>query len=183
MVRKVVCYIATSADGYIARPDGSFDWLTKKRGEGDAPDYGFKEFMASVDTVIWGRTTWDQVQGWAESDPTMSESRTKNYVFTSSPDAQPAKDGVVYTNEDVAPFMQRLRAQPGRDIWMMGGGKTIASFLDAGEIDEFIIHVMPVFLGQGIPLIAPLQRDVEMRLLRTKSYQDLVVMLHYEVIR
>jgi dihydrofolate reductase len=183
MPRKVICYIATSADGYIARPDGTYDWLEKERGTGERPDYGFPEFVATVDTVIWGRTTWDQVQGWLESDPNMSQSTTKNYVFTSRPEAQPPKQDVVYTNEPVKPFMERLRAEEGKDIWMMGGGKTIAAFLDAGEIDEFIIHVMPVFLGGGIPLIGPLRQDVEMKLLATKSYQDLVVMLHYRVLR
>ena len=184
MPRKVICYIATSADGYIARPDGSFDWLTKPRGGASGPnDYGFREFMAGIDTILWGRTTWDQVQGFAEEDATMKESKTTSYVFTSQPERQPAKPNVVYTNEPVKPFMERLRAAPGRDIWMMGGGKVIASFLDAGEIDEFIIHVMPVFIGAGIPLIAPLQRDVEMKLLATKSYQDLVVMHHYAVER
>ena len=180
--RKLICYIATSADGYIARPDGTFDWLTKPRGGATGPEhYGFREFAENIDTVIWGRTTWDQVQSYGAGDFGMGE--TRNFVFTSNPAAQPPRKDVVYTNEPVEPFMRRLRAEPGKDIWMMGGGKTIAAFLDAGEIDEFIIHVMPVFLGSGIPLIAPLQRDVEMKLIATKSYNDLVVMLHYQVVK
>ena len=182
MPRKVICYIAMSADGFIARPDGTFDWLTKPR-EPSAGDYGYAEFVRNIDTVIWGRTTWDQVQSFAESDPTISDAKTKNYVFTSKPDAQSAKPGVVYTNEAVAPFMERLRAEAGKDIWMMGGGRIIAAFLDAGEIDEFIVHVMPVYIGEGIPLIAPLQRDVEMKLQASKAYDNGVVMLHYVVAR
>jgi len=181
-MRKVICYIAMSADGFIARADGTFDWLTKPR-EPSAGDYGYAEFVKDIDAVIWGRTTWDQVQGFAESDPTISDAKTTNYVFTSHAASMPAKPGVVWLNEPVAPFMQRLRAEPGRNIWMMGGGKVIAAFLDANEIDEFIIHVMPVFIGEGIPLIAPLQRDVEMRLLASRSYENGVVMLHYAVPR
>ena len=179
--RKVVCYIATSADGYIARPDGTFDWLTKPRGSASGPnDYGFQEFVKTIDTVIWGRTTWEQVQTFDSAGDFGGD--MKNYVFTTKPPAQ-SKPGVVFLNEPVKPFMERLRAEPGKDIWMMGGGKVISAFLDAGEIDEFIIHVMPVFIGEGIPLIAPLERDVEMRLLATKSYDELVIMHHYAVER
>ena len=179
--RKVTCYIATSADGYIARPDGTFDWLTKPRGSASGPnDYGYKEFVATIDTVIWGRTTWDQVQTFEDAGE--FGGGMTNYVFTSRPRAE-STPTVVFLNEPVKPFMERLRAEPGKDIWMMGGGKVIASFLDEGEIDEFIIHVMPVFIGAGIPLIAPLRRDVEMRLIATKSYQNLVVMHHYAVER
>lgn len=181
MPRKVVCYIATSADGYIARPDGTFDWLTKPRGSGSGPEhYGYNEFVANIDTVLWGRTTWDQVQGFEGGSGLVGEFR--NYVFTTKQPAE-SKPGVVFVNEPVKPFMERLRSEPGKDIWMMGGGKVIASFLDAGELDEFIIHVMPVFIGAGIPLIAPLERDVELKLQATKSYEDLVIMHHYAVQR
>ena len=176
--RKVICYIAMSADGFIASPDGSFEWLMKPR-EPAAGDYGYAEFVKNIDAVIWGRTTWDQVQGFAQTDATISDAKTKNYVFTSNPDAQPAKPGVVYTNEPVKPFMERLRAEEGKDIWMMGGGRIIAAFLDAGEIDEFIVHVMPVYIGAGIPLIAPLRHDVELKLLASRAYENGVVMLHY----
>ena len=182
MSRKVICYIAMSADGFIARPDGTLDWLMKPR-EPNPGDYGYAEFVRNIDVVLWGRATWDTVQGFADSDATISGMGTTNYVFTSHPEAQAAKPNVVYTNEAVGPFMERLRAQPGKDIWMMGGGRTIAAFLDAGEIDEFIVHVMPVYIGSGIPLIAPLQRDVEMKLLASKAYENGVVMLHYDARR
>jgi dihydrofolate reductase len=80
-------------------------------------------------------------------------------------------------------FAQRLRPTPGKDIWMMGGGELIASFLDAGEIDEFDIHVIPNFIGEGIPLMAPRRRDIILRLLSTKKYPDSVVEVRYEVAR
>jgi dihydrofolate reductase len=77
----------------------------------------------------------------------------------------------------------RLRATPGKHIWMMGGGELIASFLDAGEIDEFDIHVMPNLIGEGIPLIAPRHRDVPLNLLSVRKYADSVVRLRYEIPR
>ena len=84
-------------------------------------------------------------------------------------------------SEPVKVFAQRLRATPGKHIWMMGGGELIASFLDAGEIDEFDIHVIPTFIGEGIPLVAPRHRDIALRLLSTGKYPDGVVRLRYEV--
>ena len=179
MGRKVVCYIATSADGYIARPDGDFSWLQRHAGSSD--QYGYNEFVATVDTIVWGRKTWDQVQDFMDQAPGMGE--TKSYVFTSRPETGSARPGVEYVNEPVPPFMQRLRAQPGKDIWMMGGGGIIGAFLDANELDEFIVHVIPVLIGEGIPLIAPRHLEVPLRLLDTKRYDDGVLMLHWQVRR
>jgi dihydrofolate reductase len=90
--------------------------------------------------------------------------------------------GVEFVKEPVKTFATP-RATPGKHIWMMGGGGLIASFLDAGEIDEFDIHVIPVFIGKGIPLVAPRHRDVPLRLRASKKYSDGVVRLRYEVPR
>lgn len=115
--RKIIVYIATSADGYIARLDGSVGWLDRPRPQGD---YDMSAFLRSIDTVIWGRKTYDQKI-------------------------------------------------------------LISSFLDEGAIDEFMIHVVPVFIGQGIPLIAPRHGDVPLTLLSSKNFTDGVVRLHYHV--
>jgi dihydrofolate reductase len=172
--RKIIVYIATSADGYIARPDGNVDWLNRPRPAGD---YGMSEFFKSIDTVLWGRKTFGiggNTRGYG--------GKIKNYVFTHHPPKSPVK-GVEFVNEPIKEFAQRLRATPGKEIWMMGGGEIIASFLDAGEIDEFKIHVIPTFIGEGIPLIAPQHRSIELKLLSVKEYPDGVVRLHYEVDR
>jgi dihydrofolate reductase len=84
-------------------------------------------------------------------------------------------------NEPIKEFASRLRATRGKNIWMMGGGGLIASFLDAGELDEFIIHVIPTFIGEGIPLIAPGRRNVQLGLVSSEAYKDGVVKLHYRV--
>ena len=93
----------------------------------------------------------------------MFDTKLANYVFSRKPQKR-AAPGVEFVSEPVKAFAQRLRATPGKHIWMMGGGELIASFLDAGEIDEFDIHVIPVFIGEGIPLVAPRHRDVPLRL-------------------
>jgi dihydrofolate reductase len=109
-------------------------------------------------------------------------SRIKNYVFSHRPPKKHAPD-VEFVKEPISQFAERLRATPGKDIWMMGGGGIIASFLDAGEIDEFIIHVIPTFIGEGIPLVAPKHRNVELKLLGIRDYPDGLVRLHYAVER
>ena len=174
--RKIVVYIATSADGYIARSDGNVDWLNRPRTAGD---YGMGEFLKSIDTVLFGRTTFD----FAIKMGARWGRKTKNYVFTHSPPATSPHPQVEFVNEPVKDFARRLRASPGKDIWMMGGAGIIGSFLDAGELDEFMIHVIPVFIGEGIPLIQPRHREVQLRLLSTTKYDDGVVCLHYSVDR
>ena len=176
MTRKIIVYIATSADGYIARSDGSVDWLNRPRTAGD---YGMKDFFKSIDTILFGRKTYDQSLKFDKKSVESNLSKTRNYVFTHKPPK--SKLNVTFVNEPIKEFATRLRATPGKDIWMMGGGGIIASFLDAGELDEFIIHVIPTFIGEGIPLIAPRHRNIELSLLSTEGYKDGVVRLHYRV--
>jgi riboflavin biosynthesis pyrimidine reductase len=92
-----------------------------------------------------------------------------------------APAGVEFVNEPVKVFTTRLRKKKGKDIWMMGGAGIIASFLDQGEIDEFMIHVIPKFIGEGIPLIAPGQRTAPLKLISCTKFTDGVVKLHYAV--
>jgi dihydrofolate reductase len=174
--RKIIVYIATSADGYIARSDGNVDWLNRPRTAGD---YGMGDFFKTIDTVLWGRTTFDEAMGRMKGGGFGKKS--KNYVFTHNPPAQSDYKHVEFVNEPIKEFADRLRATPGKDIWMMGGGGIIGSFLDAGELDEFIIHVIPIFIGEGIPLIKPHLREVKLELLSSTKYDDGVVRLHYSV--
>jgi dihydrofolate reductase len=179
--RKIVVYIATSADGYIARPDGDVEWLNRRA----RLDYGMSKFYPTIDTILWGRKTYDWLLNYyKEKGKTkgLFDTKVANYVFSRKPPKKPAP-GVTFVTEPIKTFAQRLRTTPGKQIWMMGGGGLIASFLDVGEIDEFDIHVIPVFIGEGIPLIAPRHRDVALRLLSHKKYRDGVVRLRYEVLR
>ncbi|HEV8368563.1 MAG TPA: dihydrofolate reductase family protein [Pyrinomonadaceae bacterium] len=177
--RKIIVSIATSADGYIARADGSVDWLNRPRTAGD---YGMGDFFKSIDAVLWGRKTYDMTLGMSKKGGGWG-SKIKNYVFTHHPPRSPRGSKIEFVNEPIKDFATRLRSAPGKNIWMMGGGGVIGSFLDAGELDEFIIHVIPVFIGEGIPLIAPRKRNVELSLLSPPhAYQDGVVRMHYGVI-
>ena len=175
--RKIIVHIATSADGYIARRDGNVDWLNRPRTAGD---YGMRDFFKSIDTILWGRKTWEKSLDFGKSAGGGFGSKIKSYVFTHHPPSHSAPQPE-FVDEPIKEFATRLRQTPGKTIWMMGGGGIIGSFLDAGELDEFIIHVIPVFIGDGIPLIAPQTRNVELKLLSTHEYEDGVVRLHYSV--
>jgi len=173
--RKIIVHIATSADGYIARPDGDLEWLTKR----PAPKgfYGIGQFMNSIDTKLLGRKTYDlSVQMGAKFD-----TKTPHYVFSRRPAPASVPAGVEFISEAIGAFAKRLRAGKGKDIWMMGGGEIIASFLDEGAIDDFIISVIPTFIGEGIPLIAHRHRHVLLRLQSVRRFSDGVVQIHYKV--
>ena len=172
--RKVIVHIATSADGYIARSDGDLEWLTSR----PAPKgfYGMNAFRRSVDTKLLGRKTYEvSLRMGAKFD---SQSRSIVFSRHPPPDAPP---GVEFVSDAIAPFVSRLRARPGKDIWLMGGGEIIASFLDAQAIDEFVISVVPVFIGDGIPLIARRHRHAPLELHSIERFEDGVVQLHYRV--
>lgn len=177
--RKIIVEIAASADGYIARPDGDVEWLNRR----PPVDYGIDKFYRTIDTILFGRKTYDWAVAYQKksgSKKSVFDKNVANYIFSRKPPRKhPAE--VVFVSEPVRAFVRRLRAKPGKHIWMMGGGELIASFLDAGEIDEFNIKVIPVFIGKGIPLIAPRHRDIPLQLLSTKKFSDGVVQLHYAV--
>lgn len=173
--RKVIVHIGTSADGYIARPDGDLDWLTSR----PAPKgfYGIEAFMKSVDTKLLGRKTYEiGLRMGAKFD-----AKNPTFVFSRHPPAVDAPSGVEFVNGDIGSFVSSLRERPGKDIWLMGGGDIIASFLDAQAIDEFVISVAPVFIGEGIPLIARRHRHTPLELQSVERFEDGLVQLHYRV--
>ena len=177
--RKIIAYIATSADGYIARLDGSVDWLDRPQTAGD---YGMGAFYRSIDTILWGRMTYDMALEFQKQGVKGAEfdTQVKNYVFSHrAPRSSPR--AVEFVTEPISRFAKRLRGTPGRNVWMMGGAGLIGSFLDAGQMDEFIIHVIPTFIGEGIPLIAARHRTVPLTLQSCRPYSDGVVRLHYAV--
>ena len=180
--RKIIVYIATSADGYIAGRDGDVEWLNRRPRR---VDYGMRTFYRTIDTILWGRKTYDWLLRYYKErhlKGEMFDTKLANYVF-SKKSPKRAAPGVEFVSEPVKAFARRLRATAGKHIWMMGGGELIASFLDAGEIDEFDMHVIPTFIGEGIPLVAPRHRDVALRLRSARTYPDGVVRLRYEVAR
>lgn len=144
-MRKISLYIATSLDNCIARPDGGLDWLFAPEGE----DYGYEAFLAETDTVLMGAKTYEAVQGFGIDNPYPEQ---KSYVFTRQ-NRLPSPH-VEYVTEDIPTFVRRLKEQPGKTIWLVGGGQINTILLNAGLIDEIILFIQPVVLGEGLPLFA-----------------------------
>jgi len=141
--RKVVLFTACSLDGYIAGKDDDTSWLF---GDGD---HGYREFLATIDTVLMGRRTYDlalQMGPFPYADK-------ECYVFSRS--LMGGDEHVEFVNQPVKEFVDMLRGREGRDIWLVGGSELISGFMMAGIVDEFIISMHPIILGEGIPLFKP----------------------------
>jgi dihydrofolate reductase len=171
--RKIIAYLATSADGFIARADGDVSWLDRPRPDGG---YGMQSFLRSVDTIVMGRKTWEVAQRLGGA---MIEGK-KNIVLSRSLPAFAAPGGTV-ENISARDLAKRLREEKGKNVWLMGGAQVFGEFLDAGELDELIVHVVPVLIGTGICLLDATPRTTELKLRSTRKFVDGVVRLHYDL--
>ena len=170
-MRRVRYHVATSLDGYIAGPNGEIDWIVRE------PAIDFAALFASFDTAILGRRTYELTQqpgappwpaGW------------RVYVFSRTLD--PAKHpAVTVVSADPRATVAALRAESGRDIWLFGGGNLFASLLAAGQVDQVEVVVMPLLLGDGIPLVGTEAPRTRLTLTHSAAYPSGVVSLHYDV--
>jgi dihydrofolate reductase len=135
------------------------------------------DFVRSIDNEGAGP---EDVRGEpAQWERGSSRQRGTSFLPSGAPADAPL--GVEFVNEPIGPYVRRLREQPGKDIWLMGGGDLIASFLDEAAIDELVITVAPVFIGDGISLIARRHRHVPLELRSVQQFENGVVQLHYRV--
>ncbi|GAA0731556.1 dihydrofolate reductase family protein [Clostridium oceanicum] len=171
MNRKVILYIATSLDGYIARKSGEVDFL---KGDGSEPgiDIGYNDFYKNIDTVIMGNKTYSQIMGWGE----YPYKGTKGYVYTRKDLRN--DENVTFTNEDPKSLIEKLKSKEGKDIWLIGGANILDSFIKEDLVDEYIIAVMPIVLGSGIPLFKENEREIKLKLKESKAF-DGIVQNHY----
>ena len=172
-MRKVVLYIASSIDGQIARADGSLDWL--ENADNAEEDYGYEEFFASVDTTLMGNTTFRQILGFDVEFPYEGK---KNYVFTRGEPEERTEATV--TNRAPSEVVQELKKSEGGDIWLVGGGSLNGELLRADLIDRMIITLIPVALGEGIPLFAGSAPELPWELIEAEAYDNGFLQLTYE---
>ena len=171
----IAYYVAASVDGYIADADGGVGWLPEGESpEKESEDYGYYDFYAGVDALAMGRRTYDQVLGFGQ----WPYAGKPAYVFTSRP-PQENPYGVEFVTEEPAEFVRDIAAQYDGTLWLVGGANLAEGFRRADLIDEYLIHVVPVALGRGIPLFGGDAPPTPLRLVESRSYDDGVVMLHY----
>ena len=170
-MRRVLYRVAASLDGFIAGPNGEIDWIVPD------PTVDFASLYANVDTVLLGRRTYElTLQPGAPPWPP----GWRIYVCSRTLDAT-QHPGVTVLSDDVDTTVAALRAEPGRDIWLFGGGNLFASLLAAGLVDDIELAVMPVLLGGGIPLSSPGAPRTRLMLTRSSASPSGIVGLKYEV--
>jgi dihydrofolate reductase len=175
---KASVFIATSLDGFIARANGDLDWLTGAESPTTEQDYGYQEFMDTVDTIVLGRNTFELVLTF----DTWPYGGKKVVVLSSKHSALPPHlvDSVEWLSLSPQRLVERLAAQGATHLYV-DGGKTIQGFLNAGLIDELIITRVPVLIGTGVPLFGPLDHDVRLTHTATQQFENGFVQSKYRV--
>lgn len=180
---EIVYYVAVSLDGYIATPDGGVEWLASF--EAGSEDYGYEEFYAGIDAVLMGSRTYEQTLTFGE----WAFGRTPCWVF-STRHGLPTRPGVRITSATPGEVVEEIAVAGISRAWLVGGGALAGSFRDAGLITRYIVSVMPVILGAGVPLLgltvpaAGMTVDsvpsTRLTLVSSKAFTDGVVQLTYD---
>ena len=169
-MRRLRYNVAISLDGFIARPDGSFDWIL------DDPTIDFSALFSEFDTLLMGRKTYGVLQSQAADGP-FAEMRK---VVVSRTHRSEEVRNLTYINESIAEYVQKLKTQPGKDIWLFGGGALFRHLLDAGLVDTVEVAIMPILLGEGIPVLAPGHHSALLRLTSCVQLPSGIVILKYD---
>jgi len=165
-MKKIIVYIATSMDGFIARENGDIDWLP------ETTESSYDEFYKTIDMVVMGKKTYDQVLTFG----TYPYKDKKSYVFTRHSDQ--LKDENVEFVSNIDKFVKESVSNSGNNIWLIGGAEIISAFLNHGFVDEIILSVIPIVLGKGIHLFTNIHHETKFELIKTTNYGKFVE-LHY----
>src|SRR5690242_3279795 len=175
LMRSLMIYIAASLDGYIAKPndDLSFLKLVEKEGE----DYGYAEFTKTIDTIILGRKTYDWVV--REIGSSHYDNGERNvYVITRT--ARPGVGKKTFYSGDLTELVQKLKSENGKNIYCDGGAEIINELMRSDLIDEFIISIIPVLVGNGTRLFKDNRPEQNLGLVNVKSFDTGLTQLHYK---
>jgi dihydrofolate reductase len=156
-MRKIILNLAMSLDGYIADPEGKYDWI---QGDGDDSmdteySFDFDTFTESIDILVMGRKSYDDIG--------VEQYEDKRVIVATSKDREDY-DNVEFVNEDIVAHVMQLKEEEGGDIWLFGGSVLTDYFLKADIVDEFIVGIVPIILGGGQPLFFADNPTVELRL-------------------
>ena len=169
---QLIYYVAVSLDGFIAPPDGSVDWLAPYNAGGE--DYGFCEFYKTVDALIEGSKTYEQAITFGQ----WPHPGKPCWVVTSRK-FESTQPEVHFTSVTPAELIHHVSAQGHKRVWLVGGSQLAASFRAAGLITEYVLSIIPVFLGAGRPLFASSGPVENLRLVESKRYPSGLVQLRY----
>lgn len=181
-MKKVVLNLAVTLDGFIEGPNGEIDWCIMD------DDMQFDQFIDSVDTLFYGRVSYE---AWGNFQPNESTSPAERamwqgihskekFVFSRQPRTAPDGERIHFISSDIAGNVAEIKKQGGKDIWLYGGANLIKTFIDLGLIDVYKISVHPVALGSGKPLFENLKNRVGLTLTGTRVFKSGVVELVYD---
>jgi len=174
--RKVVLYIAESLDGFIAKEDNDISWLSivEKSNE----DYGYNDFVNTIDTVIMGRKTYEKVLSFGIEFP---HKYKKCYVLSRT--LEGTNENVQFYDGNINGLIKILKSESGKSIFVDGGAEVIREFRNKNLIDEYIISIIPVLLGKGIRLFKDADMENKLKLIESKVFDSGLVQLRYERLR
>ncbi|MGB7473903.1 dihydrofolate reductase family protein [Trichococcus sp.] len=174
--RKVKVYIAISLDGYIAHSDGNIDWLEiVARAE---EDYGYAAFIETIDTVIMGRKTYEKVLTFGGDFP---HAGRDCYVLSRT--ERPSEGQIRFYSGFPDDLLDQIRSRPGKDIFIDGGSEAIDMFREKGLIDSYTVSIIPILLGEGIPLFKESNQELPLKLVEATTFDSGLVQLTYEPIQ
>jgi len=174
-MRILSIFIATSLDGYIAKPNDNLDFLKLVEQEGE--DYGYAEFAATIDTIIIGRKTYDWVLKVIGSGHYDNGHRDV-YVITRT--ERPGAGKTVFYTGNITELVQQLKSRNGKNIYCDGGAEVINELLKNDLIDEYIISIIPILLGAGTRLFKDGRPEQRLELVNTKTFETGLTQLHYK---
>ncbi|RDU35740.1 dihydrofolate reductase [Neobacillus piezotolerans] len=176
--RRIVLDLAVTLDGFIEGKNGEVDWCIMD------PDMEFSDFLEQIDTIFYGRKSYDlwgqfTPEGINETDQEVWESihGKEKYVFSRLQKGTDNK--ATFINGNILEEVNKIKSQPGKDIWLYGGASLITTFIDLGLVDEFRLSVHPVILGEGKPLFNNIKQRVNLKLANTRPFSSGVVQLIY----
>ncbi len=173
MSRKVILYIASSLDGYIAKPNDDLGFLSIVQQDGE--DYGYADFVNSVDTVILGRKTYDWVM---TQIPEFPHADKNSFIITRT--ARPNIGKISFYTGKLKDLISKLKAEQGKNIFIDGGAEIVNELLKENLIDEFIISVIPILVGNGTKLFKDGRPEQKLELVSTKQFDKGLMQLHYK---
>lgn len=171
--RKVVLYISMSLDGYIATLDNGLDFLSLVQKEGE--DYGYTDFVNSVDCIIIGRKTYDKVLEMGYEYP-----HTDKEVYIITRTSRPSIGTFQFYTGNLKQLIISLKSKPGKNIYCDGGAEITTELIKEDLIDEYIISVIPILLGDGIKLFKDKRPEQKLKLILAKPFEKGLVQLHYK---
>lgn len=170
---KIVGYIATSLDGFIATADKNLDWLMQQP-DLDLGEYDYRNFITRIRTVVMGRATY----GWIERFPGAWEYDGKRVIVVTSRPIENPK-GPLETRSDIDALIAELRGLDDGDAWMVGGGRLQMAFMERAALDEVEIYVISEIIGGGIPLFPPTGLKATAKLISAQALTPSCARLHY----